>query len=307
MNFARTPDDRFDHLPGYTFAPHYAVIASGDGGTLRVHYVDEGPRAARPVVFLHGEPTWSYLYRNVIPFFSAAGYRSVAPDLVGFGRSDKPLLREDYTYARHVAWLRASLEALDLSDIVVVCQDWGGLLGLRLIAEMPERFAGVVAANTFLPTGDEPPNAAFEAWRAASQNMAAFDAGRILARTCTPPLTGAVADAYRAPFPDQTYVAGARAFPMLVPTRPDDPASAANRSAWNELRRFEKPFLCAFSDGDPITRGGERAFMTGVPGTRTVTQTTIAGASHFLQEDKPEAFARAILDFLEEAGLAGQR
>ena len=307
MKSLRTPDERFERLPGYAFEPHYVEIPSGDGSTLRMQYLDEGPAHARPLLCLHGEPTWSYLYRNVIPYFSAAGYRTIAPDLVGFGRSDKPVARADYTYARHVAWLRAFLGALDLRDAILVGQDWGGLLGLRLVAEDGDRFAGVVASNTFLPTGDEPPNPAFEAWRDASQRMTPFDAGRVLARTCTPPLAPPVADAYRAPFPDDAYDAGAREFPMLVPTRPDDPASAANRAAWEALRRFERPFLCAFSDGDPITRGAANAFLASVPGTRGVEHATIAGASHFVQEDRPEAFARAILTFLEASKLSGSR
>ena len=310
MESLRTPDERFEHLPGYAFSPHYVEVASGDdGATLRMHYLDEGPAGARPILCLHGEPTWSYLYRNVIPYFSAAGYRSIVPDLIGFGRSDKPVQRDAYTYARHVAWLRAFVERLDFSEAILVVQDWGGLLGLRLLAETEceARFAGVVAANTFLPTGDEAPNAAFETWRAASQRMEPFDAGRVLARTCTPPLVETVADAYRAPFPDERYLAGARAFPVLVPTRPDDPAAEANRAAWGALERFERPFLCAFSDGDPITRGAENAFLSRVPGTRGVEHTTIAGASHFLQEDAPEAFARAIVTFLEATELLGSR
>jgi haloalkane dehalogenase len=269
-----------------------------------MHYLDEGPAGARTVLCLHGEPTWSYLYRNMIPHFSASGFRTLAPDLIGFGRSDKPVSRGDYSYARHVAWLVAALEALDVRDAILVGQDWGGLLGLRVVAEHLERFAGVVVSNTFLPTGDEPENPAFAAWRASSQRMTAFDAGRILGRTCTPPLAPEVAAAYQAPFPDERYAAGAREFPMLVPTRPDDPASAANRAAWDVLRAFEKPMLCAFSDGDPITRGMERRFLDEVPGTRGVAHVTIAGASHFVQEDRPEAFARAIVTFADDVGLA---
>jgi haloalkane dehalogenase len=306
MNALRTPDERFAHLPGYAFAPRYVDIPSGTGESLRMHYVDEGPRTARTLLLLHGEPTWSYLYRNMIPLFSAASLRSVVPDLIGFGRSDKPENRADYTYARHVEWLASFLVALDLREAIVVMQDWGGLLGLRVLAEHADRFAGAVVANTFLPTGDEPPNAAFEAWRASSQRMRTFDAGRVLASTCTTALAPEVVDAYRAPFPDESFTAGAREFPMLVPTRPDDPASAANRAAWSVLRRWEKPFLCAFSDGDPITRGGERAFLADVPGTRNVSHTTIVGASHFLQEDRPDAFARAIVDFLLESRLTGK-
>jgi haloalkane dehalogenase len=303
MNVLRTPDERFTGLPGYDFAPHYAQV-SADGIELRMHYLDEGPSGARPLLCLHGEPSWSYLYRKMIPHFTAAGYRTVAPDLIGFGRSDKPAAREDYTYARHVAWVRSLLEALELRGAILVGQDWGGLIGLRLLAENEERFAGAVLANTGLPTGDERWSDAFDAWRAASQRMPEFLAGRVLARTCTPPLAAEIAAAYDAPYPDQSYVAGARQFPMLVPTRPDDPASEANRAAWRALRSFEKPLLCAFSDGDPITRGSERAFIERVPGTRGVEHVTIEGASHFLQEDKPDELAAAILTFCKRAGLA---
>ena len=301
MQVLRTPDERFANLPDYPFAPKYAVIPDGAHGTLRVHYVDEGPREGRAILCLHGEPTWSFLYRKMIPPLAAAGYRAIAPDLVGFGRSDKPADRADYTYARHLDWLRASIDALGLQRIVLVAQDWGGLLGLRLVAEMPERFDAVVVANTFLPTGDEPPNAAFARWRDASQRMPRFDAGSILARTCTPPLTDDIAAAYDAPFPDESFCAGARAFPMLVPTTPDDVSAVPNRAAWEMLRRFEKPTLCAFSDGDPITRGAERYFQANVPGTQNVAHATISGASHFLQEDRPDELVAAILDFLARA------
>jgi haloalkane dehalogenase len=303
MAALRTPDDRFENLPQYAFAPNYLTVPASDGSELRMHYVDEGPAEGRPLLLLHGEPTWSYLYRNMIPHFTAAGYRSIAPDLIGFGRSDKPMERSDYTYANHVAWLASLLERLDVRGAVMVGQDWGGLLGLRLVAEHEERFAGFVAANTFLPTGDEPPNEAFERWRAASQRMPEFSAGWILTRTCTPPIAADVAAAYDAPFPDERYLAGAREFPMLVPTRPDDPASAANRAAWKVLERFEKPVLCAFSDGDPITRGGERTIARRVPGARNVEHRTIAGGSHFLQEDRPDELAEAILTFLRTSAL----
>lgn len=304
MEALRTPDERFANLPGYAFAPHYADVPAGTGGAaLRMHYLDEGPQDARPLLLLHGEPTWSYLYRKMIPHFSAAGYRSIAPDLIGFGRSDKPVARDAYTYANHIGWLAALLAQLDVHGAVMVGQDWGGLLGLRLVAEHEQRFAGFVAANTFLPTGDEPPNEAFERWRAASQRMPEFSAAYVLMRTCTPALAPDVAAAYDAPFPDQRYVAGAREFPMLVPTRPDDPASDANRAAWKVLERFEKPVLCAFSDGDPVTRGGDRVITRRIPGARHVRHTTIVGASHFLQEDRPDELAGAIVRFLRDSEL----
>ena len=293
MEIVRTPDARFASLPGYPFAPHYT-----ETGGVRIHYVDEGPRTARPVLLLHGEPSWSYLYRKMIPILTAAGHRAVAPDLVGFGRSDKPVRREDYTYQRHVDWMRHVVVALDLRDATLVCQDWGGLLGLRLVAEHPERFARVVAANTFLPTGDVPAGPAFLAWKEYSQTMPEFHVGGIVRGGCTTDLAPEVIAAYDAPFPDDRHKAGARQFPVLVPVRPDDPASAANRKAWEVLSRWTKPFLTAFSDQDPITRGGDHAFQERIPGTKGQPHTTIAGGGHFLQEDCGEALARVVVEFL---------
>lgn len=294
MDLLRTPDERFANLPGYTFEPHYVDV---DG--VRIHYVDEGPRDAEPVLLLHGEPSWCYLYRKMVPVLTAAGHRAVAPDLAGFGRSDKPAQREDYTYQRHVDWMRGLLEALDLRNVTLVGQDWGGLIGLRLAAEHEDRFARIVAANTFLPTGDRPPGEAFLRWQTFSQTAPEFHIGRIVQGGTVTELPDDVVAAYDAPFPDDTYKAGARQFPALVPTSPDDPAAPANRRAWDVLRRWQKPFLCAFSDSDPITRGGDRVFQNDVPGTKGQPHTTIVGAGHFLQEDKGEELARVIVDFMD--------
>lgn len=293
MEILRTPDDRFAALPGYAFAPHYL-----DAGGLRVHYLDEGPRAAAPILLMHGEPSWSYLYRKMIPILTAAGHRVIAPDLIGFGRSDKPVRREEYTYQRHVDWMRAVLDGLDLRGTTLVCQDWGGLIGLRLAAEHPDRFARIVAANTFLPTGDDPAGPAFAAWREFSQTVPEFPAGRIVQRGCAQPMGEDVVAAYDAPFPDESYKAGARQFPTLVPITPDDPAAPANRAAWEVLRRWEKPFLTAFSDSDPITHGGDRRFQAMVPGTKGQPHVTIAGGGHFLQEDRGEELARVVVEFV---------
>lgn len=299
MQVLRTPDERFADLPGYPFAPHYATIPSGDGGELRVHYVDEGPRGGPAVVLLHGEPSWSYLYRTMVPVLTAHGLRCIAPDLVGFGRSDKPADRADYTYERHVEWMRATLfDHLDLHDVTLFGQDWGGLIGLRLVGEHPDRFARVVCANTFLPTGDTSPGEAFLAWQRFSQEAPDFPVGAIVNMGSTTDLAAEVVAAYDAPFPDDTFKAGARQFPALVPTRPDDPASAANRAAWDVLRRFERPFLTAFSDQDPITRGGDAVFRHEVPGCAGQAHTTIAGGGHFLQEDRGEEVARVVADFV---------
>jgi haloalkane dehalogenase len=248
---------------------------------------------------MHGEPTWCFLYRKMIPVLTAAGLRCIAPDLVGFGRSDKPVKRTDYTYARHVEWMRAALFGeLDLSEVTLVCQDWGGLIGLRLVGENPDRFARVVAANTFLPTGDRPAGDAFLRWQNLSQTTENFDTGFIVTATCSNKPGPEIAAAYNAPFPDDSYKAGARQFPLLVPTTPDDPAAAANRAAWETLRAWTKPFLTAFSDGDPITRGGDAAFQQEVPGCAGQPHTTIEGGSHFLQEDRGEELARVIVDWL---------
>jgi len=299
----RTPDDRFDKLVGYSFAPNYVEIADGEGGVLRVHYVDEGPRDAEPVLLMHGEPSWSYLYRKMIPTITRAGFRAVAPDLVGFGRSDKPAERSDYTYERHVEWMRASLlDQLGLDGITLVGQDWGGLIGLRLVGEHPERFARVVAANTFLPTGDNNPGDAFLAWQKFSQEVPEFPVGMIINGGCTSDLAQDVVAAYDAPFPDETFKEGARQFPLLVPTSPDDPASEANRAAWKNLEQFSKPFLCAFSDGDPITAGADRVLLGRIPGTKGQPHTTIEGGGHFLQEDKGEELASVVVSFVQSTG-----
>jgi haloalkane dehalogenase len=296
----RTPDERFEDLPGWQYEPRYTDVPRGDGsGPLRIHHVDEGPAGAPPILCLHGEPSWGYLYRKLIGPLTAAGHRVVVPDLVGFGRSDKPADRADYTFQRHVDWMAAWLAANDVRDATLVGQDWGGLIGLRLVAEHPDRFRAVVAANTFLPTGDRSPGEAFLAWQKYSQETPDFNAGRIVqGGSATRPLPPDVVAAYDAPFPDDSYKAGARQFPALVPTSPDDPAAAPNRAAWAVLDRWDKPFLCAFSDGDAITRGADRVFLERVPGTRGQPHTTIEGGGHFLQEDKGEALAAAIVTFL---------
>jgi haloalkane dehalogenase len=297
MKVLRTPEERFANLPGYAFAPQYLEVGPE---RVRMHYVDEGARDAPVVLLLHGEPTWSFLYRKMIPPLVAAGLRAVAPDLIGFGRSDKPVERSDYTYERHVAWIAAFIEALELSNITLFCQDWGGLIGLRLCGESATegRFARVLAANTFLPTGDEPVREAFLAWRRLSQRTGELDIGRVVSDACARPLDAAVKSAYDAPFVDESYKAGARAFPMLVPTSPDDPAAPANRAAWERLGRWHKPFLTIFGDADAITRGSELALQRRIPGCAGQPHVVLHGVGHFLQEEAGEPIAQALASFV---------
>ncbi|HVT75742.1 MAG TPA: haloalkane dehalogenase [Acidimicrobiales bacterium] len=291
MTILRTPDERFENLPGYDFAPHYVEV---DG--LRIHYVDEG--SGPTVLLMHGEPSWSYLYRHMIPVLVDGGCRAVAPDLVGFGKSDKLSERSDYTYAKHVAWMSAWLEAVDLNDVTLVCQDWGALIGLRLAAAYPDRFARLVVANGGLPTGDQKATEAFFNWQKFSQETPVFPVGGIINGGCTTDLAPEVIAAYDAPFPDEEFKAGARQFPALVPTSPDDPEAPANREAWKVLEAFTKPVLTAFSDSDPITKGGFRVFQERVPGAKDQPHTTIEGGGHFLQEDKGPELANVVLEFI---------
>lgn len=298
MKFLRTPDSCFEHLSGYDFAPHYLMVDDTEGGELRVHYVDEGPRDAAPILLLHGEPSWSYLYRKMIGPLLAAGHRVLAPDLVGFGKSDKPVERSDYTYARHVGWMQSVLDQLQLKDITLFCQDWGGLIGLRLVAENQDRFARVMAANTMLPTGDFHPGDAFLAWQKFSQETPVFPVGGIIRKSVALPVSDEVVAAYDAPFPDESFKAGARQFPLLVPVSPDDPASAANRAAWEVLKQFQKPFRTAFSDKDPITRGADRVLQKLIPGAAGQAHVTIENGGHFLQEDQGEKLAIVLNEFI---------
>ncbi len=293
MDILRTPDTAFAAIDDFLFAPHYAEIADPQDGTrLRVHYVDEGPRDAPVVLMMHGEPSWSYLYRHMIGPVAEAGFRVVAPDLIGFGKSDKPARKSDYSYARHVAWTRQWVEQLDLTGITLVCQDWGSLIGLRLVAEMPDRFSGVVLSNGGLPEGGPAPRA-FAIWRAFSQWSPIFPIGKIVSTGTKRGLTGSEIAAYNAPFPSGVYKAGARIFPTFVPFE-DNVAIPDQKKAWQVFERWDKPFLCCFSDADPVTRGGASRFIDRVPGTKGQPHTTLKGG-HFIQEDDPQGFVDCIL------------
>ena len=299
METVRTPDERFEGLPGYPFAPNYVEIDDTMGGRLRVHHLDEGPAGGPAVLLLHGEPSWSYLYRHMIPILVDAGCRVVAPDLVGFGRSDKPTDPTVFTYERHVSWLTSHVSGeLGLDDVALVAQDWGGLLGLRLVAADPERFSRVVVANTGLPDGNRPMTEAFLAWQRFAAETEVFPVGRIVAGGCATELTPDVVAAYDAPFHVEEAKAGARVFPSLVPTSPSDPSAAENTLALASLKRFDRPFLTAFSDADPTSAGGERWFQKHVPGAQGRHHPTIAGGGHFLQEDRGPELAAVVIDFL---------
>ena len=328
MEFKRTPDERFDSLVDYPFRRNYLHVADGEGGTLRIHYLDEGEADGEVVLLMHGQPVWSYLYRHMIPPLVEAGFRVVAPDLVGFGRSDKPTRPEDYTYARHVAWMSDWLVQLDLTGITVFFQDWGSLIGLRLVTAYPDRFAGVVLANGGLPAGPVPEALAAplkEAYKTLPVVRADELDGRFRDASGIPgifywrkfcaesdeilrpgdhlhrigggrTLTDAEQAAFNAPFPDESYIAGARIFPSLLPLLPDEPEVAENRAAWQVLRTFDKPFLLAFADDDPVTANMARPFLDQVPGCAGMDHRTIAPAGHFLQQDQPQQCVQAVLD-----------
>jgi len=328
MHVLRTPDSRFENLSGYDFAPHYAEVTAEDGTALRLHYLDEGPRDGEIILCMHGQPSWSYLYRKMIPILVGAGYRVIAPDLIGFGKSDKPAHIDDYTYQAHVDWINQWFRALDISGVTLMCQDWGGLIGLRVLADNVDRFARLVVANTGLPSskmvteelsamlGNVYPTVpvpsaddvreqfasgspvAFLYWVKYAAESPEFSVGEVFNI-----LSGieeqAVLDGYTAPHPDETYSAGARKFPSLVPLLPHhQPDREANDRAWEVLEKFEKPVLTAFSDGDPVTKGGETAFQERIPGATGVEHVTITGGGHFLQEDCPEQLSEAIIGFM---------
>lgn len=298
MSVLRTADSCFENLPDFDYTPHYLDIEDADLGTLRMHYLDEGPADGPILLCMHGEPSWCYLYRKMIPTLVAGGFRVLAPDLIGFGRSDKPASTEDYSYAKHVNWMTDWVTRMGLEQVTLVAQDWGGLIGLRLVAEMPQRFARVAIANTGLPVGDHGASDVFLAWRDFSLNDEAFDIGVILNDFGRGSLSDGEQDAYRAPFPDSSYKAGARKFPSLVPTTADDPARDDNVAAWEVLKTWGKPFLCCFSDGDPISRGGEKLFFKLVPGCEGQPHTELHGG-HFIQQDDGERWASIIVDWMK--------
>ena len=301
MAVLRTPDSRFEGLEGFDFPVTFTEVDGGPLGPLRVAHVEAGPADGPVVLLMHGEPSWSYLYRKMMPVLAAAGYRCLAPDLVGFGRSDKPTGRSDYSYERHVDWMRQWFLAQKIDAVSLFCQDWGGLIGLRLVAAFPDRFARVCAANTFLPTGEGKASPAFEAWRNFSQNVPDFDSGWIVNGGTARGVSEAVRAAYNAPYPDDSYKAGARIFPMLVVADPDMPSAAENRAAWGVLETFDKPFLTLFGDKDMVTLGTEKILQARIPGAKGQPHRLIENAGHFLQEDAGEEIAQELVRWMGKA------
>ncbi len=298
MTVLRTPDSQFEGLEGWDYAPHYTEVDGGLHGALRIAHAEAGPADGPVVLLMHGEPSWSYLYRKMIPLFAAKGCRVLAPDLVGFGRSDKPSEPSDYSYAGHVGWMTQWFQANRLNDATLFCQDWGGLIGLRLVAAMPERFARVCASNTFLPTGEGKVSEAFERWRTFSQSVPEFDSGWIVNGGTARGLSDGARAAYNAPYPDDRYKAGARRFPMLVPTDPDMPGATDNRAAWKVLEAFDKPFLTLFGDSDFVTKGAEKALIARIPGCAGQPHRIAERGGHFIQEDAGEELAGDVLAWM---------
>lgn len=327
MDVVRTPEERFENLKDYPFDPHYVDVDAGDGTQLRMHYVDEGQ--GEVILCLHGQPSWSYLYRKMIPILVGEGFRVVAPDLIGFGKSDKPTDRSNYTYANHVHWMTGFVEALDLTDITLVCQDWGSLIGLRVVAEHQHRFARVSLSNGGLPDGTGIPESMSPQLHELLASTPALPALEMFAKMAGPmedrpqfmywvrhcdehpdfhpaevmkmSLNHCDDDEYRAwaaPFPSAEYMAGARQFPSLVPIIPDNPAIPANKAAWQQFEQFEKPFLTAFGDSDPVTKGGEKRWKETVPGAQGQAHTILQGAGHFLQDDVGAELSQVVVDFI---------
>ncbi|MDD9893682.1 MAG: haloalkane dehalogenase [Gammaproteobacteria bacterium] len=294
MKVLRTPDSRFENLPGYPFAPNYLQITDD----LRMHYVDEGPKDAQVVLMLHGEPSWSYLYRKMIPPVAEAGYRVIAPDLIGFGKSDKPSKISDYSYQTHMDWLNAFLDAMELDNIILFCQDWGSLLGLRLVGEQPDRFARVMLSNGALTTGEQKMPPAFTVWKTFAQYSPIFPIGKIIDSATVTDLPKDVIAAYNAPFPSAKYKAGTRAFPLLVPASTKDPASAACIKAKEGLSTFEKPFLTVFGKADPVLGKADKPMRELIPGSKDQPHDRIYGG-HFVQEDCGEELAQRLIDWCQ--------
>lgn len=297
MEVLRTPDARFAALEDYDFAPHYLTVTDKDGTPIRIHYVDEGPADADPILLMHGNPTWAYLYRKMIRPLAAAGHRVIAVDLVGCGRSDKPAAKADYTLARHYDWMSKWLTGMRLDHVTLFCQDWGGTIGLYLTAMHPERFDRVIASNTGLPTGDGE-SEFMKMWVGMMRDATSFPLAQMLPAGMTHKITPGELAAYTAPFPSDAYMAGIISFPMLIAVQPDNPGVPINKAAWKKLETFDKPFLTLFGELDPVAKGADTAMQARIPGAMGQPHHIFPNAHHFIQEDVPEGLVEHILRFI---------
>lgn len=300
MQVLKTPESAFSKIVDFPYSPQYVHVTDTVSSEIAMAYYQAGPKDGHTILLMHGEPTWAYLYRKMMPVLADAGFNVLVPDLIGFGRSDKPTRREDYTYARHVIWVKEWFNQVVKGSVTLFCQDWGGLLGLRLVADMPERFTGVMVSNTGLPTGDQTPSDAFIKWRRFSQDVPVFPTSSIIQGATVTELSQQTLDAYDAPFPEEEYKAGARIFPLLVPASSDNPEAQANRNAWERLKQFSAPFMTAFGDSDPVTAGGDRIFQKLIPGCQCIEHVTIKNGGHFIQEDKGEELAELLKQFIRD-------
>lgn len=299
MTVLRTPDECFRDLPDFDFEPRYLMLRDPGLGELRMHYVAEGSPAATTVLILHGEPAWSFMFRHTIPVLVDAGLRVVVPDLVGFGRSDKPSRQSDYSYESHVRWLTQFVTTLGLRGAVLAGHDWGGLLGLRLVTGVEGLAKGYVASNHGYPTGDMPPNEALRQWQEYAASATEFDVSAIIARACVSSLADQTLHGYDAPYPDDSFKAGARVFPALIPVRPDDPSAPAVRASREVLARSDMPFLTVYGEQDPIGGAGDAMFHSLVPGAKEQPHIRLANAGHNLPEDAGDLLGRAVADFVK--------
>jgi len=299
MKVLQTPESAFSKITDFPYTPQYVQVTDTVSSEITMAYYQAGPKDGHTILLMHGEPTWAYLYRKMIPLLAEAGFNVLVPDLIGFGRSDKPTRREDYTYARHVIWVKEWFNQAVKGPVTLFCQDWGGLLGLRLVADMPDQFAGVMVSNTGLPTGDAPPSDAFIKWRRFSQDVPVFPTSSIIQGGTVTELSQQTMNAYDAPFPSEEYKAAARIFPLLVPVSSDNAQAQANRNAWEKLKQFDRPFMTAFGDSDPVTAGGDRLFQKLIPGCQGISHATIEGGGHFIQEDKGEELAALLEQFIK--------
>jgi haloalkane dehalogenase len=300
MNIIRTPDDRFENLPGFPFQPHFLEIADTGFGSLRMHYLDEGPADGATMLLLHGQGCWSYIYRSMIPQLVEAGYRVIAPDYIGFGRSDKLPSTEDYTFEKHVAWLTAFLAQMKLSRVTAYLFDWGGFFGLRVAAEHPEFFDRIVLSNTNLPTGDSEGAKWFIDWRARQFALPEFPQGDMVDDGAHFKLTPETIAAFDAPYPDESYKTGPRRFPMILPITSDMGSVPENLAAWDRLATWEKPVLTVFSASFTGTSMGPEKLLEHIPGANGPDHGLLTEAGFYIVEDQPEELARRLIAFAQQ-------